>query len=99
MAANNMNNVHISSDVLSTLVILQQDNLYKLQQQILHGISRSNYLAVLSKNVALKTTMNSQENTCVRASFLIKLQALTRTQVFCCEFCEIFKNTCVEEHL
>ena len=44
---------------------------------------------------------NSQENTCTRVSFLIKLQASglhlykkeTLAQVFSCEFCEIFKNT------
>ena len=44
---------------------------------------------------------NSKENTCNRVSFLIKLQGSacnfikkdTLTQVFSCEFCEIFKNT------
>ena len=43
----------------------------------------------------------SQENTCARVLFLIKLQASglkfikkeTLAQVFFCEFCEIFKNT------
>ena len=42
-----------------------------------------------------------QENTCVEISFLIKLQPLglqlylkkTPTQVFSCEYCEIFKNS------
>ena len=34
----------------------------------------------------------SQENTCDRVSFLIKLQE-TLAQVFSCEFCEISKNT------
>ena len=36
MAAYNMNmniNVHVSPDVLSTLLLLQQGNLYKLQQK------------------------------------------------------------------
>ena len=43
---------------------------------------------------------NSQEKTCVRASFLIKQQAACcRQQVFSCEFCEIFKNTFFTEHL
>ena len=41
---------------------------------------------------------DSQENTCVRDSILIKLQAQgckkeTLVQVFSCEFCEISKNT------
>ena len=50
---------------------------------------------------------NSQENTCARASFLIKLKASscsfikkeTLAQMFSCEFCEISKNTFFTEHL
>ena len=53
------------------------------------------------KNVFLKISQNSQENTCARASFLIRLQAetcnfiknKTLAQICCCEFCKIFKNT------
>ena len=48
----------------------------------------------------LEIPQNSQENTCARASFLIKLQAYacsfikkeTLAQVFYCEFCESFKT-------
>ena len=40
------------------------------------------------KNVFLEISQNSQENTCARVSFLIKLQAWGS-----CEFCEISKNT------
>ena len=44
-----------------------------------------------------------QENTCARASFLIKgwglIKKETLTQVFTCEFCEISKNTFLTEHL
>ena len=55
----------------------------------------------------LEIRQNSQENTCARASFLIKLQTWacnfidkeTLANVFSCEFCEIFRNTCVTEHL
>ena len=43
------------------------------------------------KKVFLKTSQNSQENTCVRVSFLIKLKTLGL--VFSCEFWEISKNT------
>ena len=47
-----------------------------------------------------KISQNSQENTCARVSFLIKLQASTcnfikketLAQLFSCEFCEIFKE-------
>ena len=53
------------------------------------------------KKVFLETSQNSQENTCVKVSFLIKLQAETcnfskketLAQVFPCEFCEISKKT------
>ena len=49
----------------------------------------------------LEISQNLQENTCVRVSFLIKLQVSvgnsinkeTLTQLFSCEFCEITKNT------
>ena len=52
-------------------------------------------------------SQNLQENTCARASFLIKLQASgsnftkkeTLAQVFSCELCEIFKNDFFVEHL
>ena len=53
------------------------------------------------EKVFLEISQNSQENTCARVSFLIKLQAWasnfikkeTLAQVFSCEFCEISKNT------
>ena len=52
------------------------------------------------EKVFLEILQNSQENTCARASFLIKLQTSacnfikkeTLAQVFSCEFCEISKN-------
>ena len=53
------------------------------------------------EKVFLEISQNSQENTCARVSFLIKLQALglqlikkeSLAQLFSCEFCEISKNT------
>ena len=55
---------------------------------------------VLEEKVFLESSQNSQENTCPRVSFLIKLQAVcnfikkeTLTKVFSCKFCEISKNT------
>ena len=52
------------------------------------------------KKVFLKILKNSHENTCARAPFLIKFQALaynfikkeTLAQVFSFEFCEILRN-------
>ena len=58
------------------------------------------------KKVFLKISQISQEETCARDSFLIRLlqacnfikkEALS--QVFSCEICEIFKNTFFIEHL
>ena len=44
--------------------------------------------------IFLEMLQNSQENTCTRVSFLIKLLALeTLVQVFSCEFCKISKRT------
>ena len=62
---------------------------------------------VLYRKVFLEILRNSQENTLVRVSFLIKLQASvcdfiknkTLAQVFFCEFCEVSKNTFFTEHL
>ena len=44
------------------------------------------------KKMFLEISQHSQENTCARVSFLIKLQAALQA-VFSCEFCEISKNT------
>ena len=55
------------------------------------------------KKVFFKISQNSQESTCARVSFLIKLQAFikkeTLEQVVFCEFCEILKNIFFTEHL
>ena len=45
------------------------------------------------EKVFLEISQYSQENTCARVSFLIKLQKKeTVAQVFSCEFCKISKN-------
>ena len=44
------------------------------------------------KKLFLEISQNSQENTCVRVSFLIKLQALG-------QYCEVSKNNLFTEHL
>ena len=55
------------------------------------------------KKMFLEISHNSQENTCPRVSFLIKLQAPpkkeTLAQLFSCEICEITKNTFFTEYL
>ena len=50
----------------------------------------------------LEVSQNSQEKTCARVSFLIKLQAIkkeTLVQVLSCESCKISKNTFFIERL
>ena len=49
-------------------------------------------VGVLWKKTFLEISQNTQENTCARVSFLIKLQASW-------EFCDISKNTFFTEHL
>ena len=59
------------------------------------------------KKVFLEILQNSQESTCARVSFLLKLQAEacnfikkeTLTQVFCCEFSKFLRTTFLKEHL
>ena len=53
MTANNMSDVRVSPDVLSTLFLLQQGNVYKLRK-ILHGISRGSCPEVSEKKLPLK---------------------------------------------
>ena len=74
------------------------------------NMNRSNRIPIVSpelvaprcsaKNVFLKISQNPQENTCARASFLLKLQASdcnfnkkgTLSEVFSCEFCGIYNT-------
>ena len=55
------------------------------------------------KKKFLKNLAKFTRNTCARVSFLIKLQAsscnFVLSQVFSCEFCEIFKNFLFTEPL
>ena len=59
------------------------------------------------RKASLKIPQNLLENTCVRVSFLVQLQAEAcnfikyeiLAQVFSCEFCEIFENTVFTEYL
>ena len=70
-----MSNIHVSPDVLSTLMLLQQGKLHKLQQQILHDISRSSRPEVFCKKAALKTYAKFTGKHMCWSLFLIKLQA------------------------
>ena len=52
---------------------------------------------VFVKKLFLKTSENSQESTCARVSFLIKIFLFIKKEVlahvFSCKFCEILRNT------
>ena len=73
----------------------------------LHRVSYDQKQPPEVRKDVLKVSQNSQENTCARLSFSIKLQTWPGTllkkealaQVFSCEFWEIFKNTFFIEHL
>ena len=53
-----------------------------------------------TKKVVLKISQNSQENTCVGVCLTWNFtKTETPTQLFYCEFCEIFKNTFFIKHL
>ena len=59
------------------------------------------------KKLFLEISQNSQENTCARVYFLMKLQTQAckfiekeaLAQLLSCEFCEIFNNILFTEHL
>ena len=55
--------------------------------------SKRSRLEVFCKKGVLRNFANFTENTCARVSFLMKLHASGLSQVFSCEFCEIYKNT------
>ena len=68
-----MSNIHVSPDVLSTLMLLQQG---KLQQQIPHDISRNSRLGVFCKKVALKNLRKIHRKTLVLESLFNKVVGL-----------------------
>ena len=78
---------YIEDDMHMTksLVILAFERAWEVTEAATRG--------ALSKNVFLEISQNSQENSCARVSFLIKLQ------VFSCEFCEISNSTFFIGHL
>ena len=57
------------------------------------------------KKVLLNISQNSLENTCDRVSFFNKVEGVvcikkeTLTQVFFCQFCEMFKNNYFVKHV
>ena len=75
MAANNMSNIHVSPDIISNLMLLQQGKLDKLLRQILHGISRSSRPEVFCKKDALKSYAKFTGKHLCWSLFLIKLQS------------------------
>ena len=71
-----MSNIHGSPDVLSTLMLLQQG---KLQQQILHGISRNSCPEVFCKKATLCKIHRKGLQTC---NFIKKSRDSNNTGVF-----------------
>ena len=81
--------------IRSLLLLLLNKLILQLQ------LGRSSHWRCSAKKAFLKISKNSQENTCARVTFFIKLPAKKETpgQVFSSEFCKIFKNTFSTEHL
>ena len=81
------------------LITILQDLLCSVS---FHTEHRSSHRRCSIKICVPKISQNPQENTCARASFLIKLQACnfvkkeTMVQVFSCEFCEILRTPCLQ---
>ena len=79
--------------------------IWSSQNNICMEVTETATRGVLCKKLLLKILEYSQENTCVRVSFWQSYKACnfykqeTPTQVFSCEYCEIFKNNYFEEHL
>ena len=63
----------------------------------MHELWEADIRGVLSKNVILEISQNSQENTCASACNFIKKETLA--QVFSCKFCEISESTFFTEQL
>ena len=73
------------------------------------ALSRSSHLEVFVKKVFLEISENSQENTCVRVSFLVKLQTFMRPatllkkrfwhRCFPVNFAKFIKTRFLTEHL
>ena len=101
---------------MTFLLIIGQKRIISLAQQInltqtnVRGSNRKAETVTQKcsvKKVFLKISQNSQENTCVRISFLIRLHVESSTfikqgnpaQVFTFKFCEVFKNSSFIEHL
>ena len=67
MAANNLSNIHVSPKVILTLILLQQENLRKLQQFCMASPEVVVRTCSVEK-LLLNATQNSKENTRVGVS-------------------------------
>ena len=95
----------INFEYFSVIEGIPNNSLTGQQNFYYFSTNRSSHRRCSVKKVFLEISRNSQENTCARVSFLIKLQAAfnlikkdTLVQVFSCEFYEISKNTFFTEH-
>ena len=94
--------------VLIELIQRKLDFFYSNEYKVSRiGFTSSHRRCSIKKVAFPVISKNSQENSCARVTFLIKLKASacnfikkeTLAQVLSCEFCKIFKNTLFAEHL
>ena len=94
--------------VLIELIQRKLDFFYSNEYKVSRiGFTSSHRRCSIKKVAFPVISKNSQENSCARVTFLIKLKVSacsfikkeTLAEVFSCEFCKIFKNTLFAEHL
>ena len=85
--------------IFVSLLLQCRKNIAKTFKKCFRAFFRSSHRRCSIRKGVLEISQNSQENTCARVSFLIKLQASgnfakkeTLAQVFSCEFCEISRT-------
>ena len=99
--------VYIISFLLIGVLFQSQIHIFVVSLAVKSFKYRSNCRDVFCNWSVLKYFAKSQQNTCERVSFLIKLRAwdcnfikkATLVQVFSCKFSKIFKHTFFIEHL
>ena len=93
--------------LIIVLILRRKMNLGRATFVSVFSLVQRQPLEMFYEKVFLKISHNSQGNTCVAVSVLIKLQGWglqlyykgNLAKIFSCYFCEIFPNTFFTEHL
>ena len=89
-----------NSDFLCLFIPLDSYKVFLLSKKLSTLLQKQPPEVFFKKRCFLKISENSQQNTCVRVYFLLRLQTCDLlVQVFSCEFCETCKTNFFTEHL